>query len=96
MAMSTLTAIVVPFLVIAAVIGVVLTLRERALEPVAGGRPSAVRPLWGTPGLWVAVCAVLLLLGLFVAPRLLGGVFLFLPFVWVRRGRRRDRDRPDG
>jgi hypothetical protein len=91
--MGTLTAIIVPFLVIVAAIGVVLTLRERALEPVAGGRRTAVRPLWGTPGLWVAVCALLVLLGLFVAPRLLGGVFLFLPFVWVRG--RRDRHPPD-
>jgi hypothetical protein len=42
------------------------------------------------PSPWVLGAIVLLLLGLFVAPRLLGVTFLFLPFLFGRwaRGRR--------
>ena len=43
------------------------------------------RPWWGNPFLWVGVSAVFVLLGLFVAPKLFGFAFLFLPFIWIRR-----------
>jgi len=36
---------------------------------------------------WLAVCAVFLLLGLFVAPHFLGGTVIFLPFLWLWRPR---------
>lgn len=45
------------------------------------------RPWWGNPWLWVSVSAASVLLGLFVWRGLFGGVFLFLPFVWVSRPR---------
>lgn len=45
----------------------------------------AQRPWWGNPLLWVGVSAVFVLLGLFVAPKLFGFAFLFLPFIWIRR-----------
>jgi hypothetical protein len=47
--------------------------------------PSPRRPWWGSPWLWVGVSAAFLVLGLVVWPGLLGGVFLFIPFVWVSR-----------
>jgi hypothetical protein len=56
----------------------------------ADERSRPARPRWGSPLVWAGVCAVFALLGLVVAPRLLGGVFLFLPFVWIG-GRRRRR-----
>ena len=49
------------------------------------GRPE--RPWWGNPLLWLAVCVVFVLLGVFVWPGLFGVMFLFLPFVWVWRPR---------
>jgi hypothetical protein len=45
------------------------------------------RPWWGNPWLWIAVSASFVVLGLFVWPGLFGGVFLFIPFVWVSRPR---------
>ena len=33
----------------------------------------------------MGVSAVFVLLGLFVAPKLFGFAFLFLPFIWIRR-----------
>jgi hypothetical protein len=35
---------------------------------------------------------VFVILGIFVWPGLFGGTFLFLPFIWVWRPRRRDVD----
>ena len=59
----------------------------------ARSRPQ--RPWWGNPMLWLAVSAVFLLLGLFVAPHFLGGTVIFLPFLWIWRpgggGARRGR-----
>lgn len=46
------------------------------------------RPWWGNPVIWLVVCAVFVVLGLYVWPGLFGGTFLFLPFVWVSRPRR--------
>ena len=45
------------------------------------------RPRLGNPWLWIGVSAVFVVLGIFVWPGLFGGVFVFLPFVWVSRPR---------
>jgi len=50
-------------------------------------RPPRRRPWWGNPWLWVGVSAAFVALGFLVWPGLLGGVFLFVPFVWVGRPR---------
>jgi hypothetical protein len=50
------------------------------------------RPWWGGPWLWVAVAAVSILLGIYVWPGLFGGTILLIPFIWVRRPRRRPDD----
>jgi len=74
------------------------TLRRRArlaepdLATPLRDRPPPRRPWWGNPWLWLAVCGVFLVLGLFVWPGLFGGTFLFLPFIWVWRPRRRPVD----
>jgi hypothetical protein len=47
------------------------------------------RPWWGNPLVWLGVSAVFVFLGLVVAPRLFGGIFLFLPLIWLGRSRRR-------
>lgn len=63
--------------------------REMATPPRAPAarppRKSMDRPWWGNPWLWVGVCAVSILLGLYVWPGLFGGVVLVLPFVWIGR-----------
>jgi hypothetical protein len=41
------------------------------------------RPWWQHPPVWIGASAVFALLGLFVAPKLLGFTFLFLPFLWI-------------
>ena len=51
-------------------------------------------PWWRTPYLWIGVAVVFAILGVFVAPRLFGFTFLFLPFLWVGGFRRRDRREP--
>lgn len=91
---KTLVLILVPFAFLAAGVAVFLTvprnLGVQALEEGAEPERSA-RPWWGSPLGWVGACAVLALLGLVVAPRHLGVVFLFLPFIWIGRFRRRQR-----
>jgi hypothetical protein len=69
-----------PFLVMLFVIGGFLLVWSR-------GRLDD-RPWWRNPLLWLTVCVVFVLLGVFVWPWLFGGMFLFLPFVWVWRPRR--------
>ena len=69
-----------PFLVMLFVIGGFLLVWSR-------GRLDD-RPWWANPLLWLTVCVVFVLLGVFVWPGLFGGMFLFLPFVWVWRPRR--------
>lgn len=68
----------------------------RLVEPGLAAPPRDVRgagrPWWGNPLLWLAICAVFFVLGIVVWPGLFGGAFLFLPFVWVARPRRRDVD----
>jgi hypothetical protein len=63
--------------------------RQMAVPPRASvprrPRPPIDRPWWGNPWLWVGVCAVSILLGLYVWPGLFGGVVLVLPFVWIGR-----------
>lgn len=59
--------------------------------PLRDPRPPA-RPWWGNPWLWLLVSFVFVVLGIFVWPGLFGGTFLFLPFIWVWRPRRRDID----
>lgn len=79
--MGTLALILVPAALFALVVWLAV-----------GGRadPSVpVRPWWGRPALWAGVCGTFLLFGLFVAPRLLGFTFLFLPFIWMGAGARR-------
>jgi hypothetical protein len=56
--------------------------------PLRDPRPPA-RPWWGNPWLWLLVSVVFVVLGIFVWPGLFGGTFLFLPFIWVWRPRRR-------
>jgi hypothetical protein len=45
------------------------------------------RPWWGNPWLWVGISAVFVVLGLVVWRGLLGGVVLFVPFVWLSRSK---------
>lgn len=93
-----------PFIVLVALsAGFVVVFRQRAAarrswrqrvlaEPDVAAPPRDVRPRsrpwWGSPWLWLGVCGVFAVLGLFVWPGLFGGTFLFLPFVWVWRPRR--------
>lgn len=56
-----------------------LTLRRHDLP--------AERAWWGNPWLWVGVSLISLVLGLLVWPWLFGGVFVFLPFVWIGRSK---------
>lgn len=60
------------------------------VEEATGEWERVPRPWWGNPLVWLGISAVLLLLGLFVAPQFLGGTFVFLPFFWIG-GRRRVR-----
>lgn len=91
---KTLVLILVPFVCLAAGVAVFLTVSRnlgvQAFEEDAEPERFA-RPLLGSPLVWVGACAVLALLGLVVAPRLFGVVFLFLPFIWIGRFRRRQR-----
>lgn len=91
---KTLVLILVPFAFLAAAVAVFLTVSRnlgvQAFEEDAEPERFA-RPLWGRPLVWVGACAVLALLGLVAAPRLFGVVFLFLPFIWIGRFRRRQR-----
>jgi hypothetical protein len=59
--------------------------------PLRDPRPPE-RPWWGNPWLWLLVSVLFVILGIFVWPGLFGGTFLFLPFIWVWRPRRRDVD----
>lgn len=81
--MGTLALIIIPAVLFVGAVVAVLTLRDR--------RDPGGRPWWGAPPTWLLVCGVFLILGLVVAPRLLGFTFLLLPFIWVGGlGRRRE------
>jgi hypothetical protein len=43
------------------------------------------RPWWMNPWLWVGISSASVVLSLVVWRGLLGGVFLFVPFVWLSR-----------
>jgi hypothetical protein len=85
--MGTLALILLPACAFVAAVALVLAYRRRrALEPK--------RPWWGSPGVWIGLSMVFLLVGVFAFPRLLGFTFLFFPFVVMRsfgRGRRDPR-----
>jgi hypothetical protein len=101
MGSAELVYLVMPFIVAFALgFGFWLVFRQRALfrreqaartrsESVTPpARPAVARPWWANPWLWLSVSAAFLVLGLFVSPKLLGGVFLFIPFLWVWMPRR--------
>ena len=81
--------IVVVIILLALVVGAVVLGRS-----ASGGSVGPSRPLWANPAFWVGASLVLLLLGAFVVPRLLGFTFLLLPFIWMRASGRRRGSRP--
>jgi hypothetical protein len=84
--MGTLALILLPACAFVAAVALVLAYRRgRALEPE--------RPWRGTPGVWIALSMVFVLVGVFAFPRLLGFTFLFFPFVVMRNVGRGRRDR---
>ncbi len=65
----------------------------RVVEERWGPWPGE-RPWWGRPWTWVTISALLVFLGVFVAPRYLGGIVILLPFVWMWRPRSQRRGAP--
>lgn len=65
----------------------------RVVEERRGPWPHE-RPWWGRPWTWLAISALLVILGVFVAPRYLGGIVILLPFVWIWWPRSRRPDAP--
>lgn len=95
---TTLLLIIVPsifFLVLALSVVVLLARRNGLMTTFEGDGVGAgeVRPWWGSPLVWLALCGVSAFLGLVFAPHLFGGVFLFLPFLWLGKPRRRGERR---
>lgn len=100
MRLETLLQVVLPLMVamgLAATFSFVLVRRvtrdagrEIGISPGLATPPRRMtpRPWWGNPWLWVGVCVLSVVLGVFVWPGLFGGTILFLPFVWIGRGRR--------
>jgi hypothetical protein len=75
-----------------AVIAIGLTLLALLIAAVVFAlREGRVRLVMPAP--WLLLVVALLVLGLVVAPRLLGIVFLFLPLLWIYRPRHRDGER---
>ena len=86
--MSPLAAVVLVTALAVTVVAVVAGIaRQREAEPDA--------PWWSRPAVWVGASVTVALLGLFVAPKLLGFTFVFLPFLWIGGLGRRRRDRTD-
>ena len=86
--MSPLAAsVLVTAAVVAIAVAVVRFGRHRAANPG--------EPWWRSAPLWLGVSCVFALLGLFVAPKLLGFTFVFLPFLWIGGLGRREPRRPD-
>jgi len=75
-------------LVAAAAVAVVRHARHRERNPGD--------PWWRSPAVWFGTCAVFAILGLFVAPKLFGFTFLFLPFLWIGGLGRPDREGSSG
>jgi hypothetical protein len=92
--------LVLPAVILLAITAGFMLFVRRIAAPVVGDQTEFVsdeppeRPWWGRPLVWVALSAVLLILGLFVLPQFLPGVFIFLPFMWIGGGRRREGRRP--
>ena len=87
--MDTLALILVPAVLFVLVAALVLGSRRPVID-----RPPG--PWWGNPAVWVPLSAVLILVGVFVAPRLLGFTFVLLPLIWIRGLGRRGGDRGRG
>jgi hypothetical protein len=68
-------------LVVVALGGAILALTDGGPVRAAPRRPFPV------PGPWIALGAIVLLLGVVIMPRILGFTFLFLPMIWARRAR---------
>lgn len=85
--MGTLALILLPACAFVGLVALVLAYRRgRTLEPE--------RPWWGTPGVWIGLSIVFVLLGVVAFPRLLGFTFLFFPFIVMRSVGRGRRDHP--
>lgn len=56
------------------------------VTPPRDAQPAA-HPGWANPWLWVGVSAAFVVLGFVAWPALFGGVFLFIPFVWMSRSK---------
>jgi hypothetical protein len=80
--MGTLALILVPAALFIGVVVAVLALRDSGVRSSGGALPVAR----------ILLIAGLLVLGLLVAPRLLGFTFVFLPFLWIAGAGRRRRD----
>ena len=86
--MSPLAAsLLVTAILVAIGVAVVRYGRRRAEHPS--------EPWWRSAPLWLGVSCVFALLGLFVAPKLLGFTFVFLPFLWVGGLGRREPQEPE-
>jgi hypothetical protein len=99
---------VLPFITIVALgVGFAVVFRQRAAARRALPSPTHAaasrtpragtgddRPWWGNPWLWVAVCTISILLGLFVWPGLFGVLVFVFPFAWIGRPRRGPRMDP--
>lgn len=85
--MSPLVAtLVVTALAVAIAFGVARIGQERAARPA--------QPWWRSRAVWFGVASVVVLLGVFVAPQLLGFTFIFLPLFWIGGLGRRHRNEP--
>lgn len=76
-----------------AFIAIGLTLLALLVAAVMLALRGELRTRLMIPKPWLLLVIVLLVLGLVVAPRLLGITFLFLPLLWIRRPRPRERGR---
>jgi hypothetical protein len=56
------------------------------VTPPRDATPAAY-PRWANPWLWVSVSAAFVVLGVLVWPAFFGGVFLFIPFMWISRSK---------
>ncbi|MFM8944701.1 MAG: hypothetical protein ACKOKE_01015 [Actinomycetota bacterium] len=78
----TLTLILFPALLVIAAMAAYLRARVAREAVLDGGAPP--RPFWTSPAGFAVVSVIVLAVGAFVAPRLLGITFLLLPFLWSR------------
>jgi hypothetical protein len=87
---SPLVAVLIVVVLCAAASAAALPFVMRGSGPGVG---MPRRPLWQNPAAWVLGGLLVTALGIFLFPKLLGFVFLFLPFVWMRGGGRRPPQR---